>query len=711
MKISPLATVLSAVLLAPAVNANNEQDDPEIIEKIEVRGELLPTVHEDAANAVEIITSEQFERLGSSHIQDVLQQLGNVNFAGGSSRARFIQIRGIGERSQFVDPIIPSVGIAIDGIDYSGLGTIANTFDIERLELFKGPQGTTIGANAMAGYLNLYSTQPGEGENNRLMFEAGNYGHLNLGAAYGGEWDSKNSYRVSVSKLQGDGYIENTYLDKSDTNGFDELALRGSLKNIINDDWALTTAVHYFDLDNGYDAFSLDNTRETMSDTPGYDRQETQSIGITSYYRGLETLNNKVFVSVSKSDTEYAFDEDWAYPNFYPNYEADFGYNSFDAYHREHDNKQIDVSFSDKPDTWVAGLYYHQKSADLDRLDRVQSNYDVENVALYGEKRFEASKQLELSVGVRIENYQADYKDSNGIEVSNDEVMVGGHLSAINEYRDNLTVYVRMSRGFKPGGFNGEALSNLGDPNIGDLRFLLLDNASFETETLDNFEMGIRGGTTDGKIKANANIFYSSRDQMQVRQWITDQNLTDESEGNEPIFIGYISNAPSGANYGLETNLIYKPNYDVTLTTGFSLIETEVKNMVRLETDPNTFEQVLTDIDGRAQAHAPSYQYFITGNWRLSDRIEASVTYTGKDKYFYSISHDEESEAVHLLNASMKYIGDTVDITLWARNITDEEYGVRGFFFGNDPRDGYTAKKYEQLGEPAVVGVRFDYSF
>ena len=63
-----------------------------------------------------------------------------------------------------------------------------------------------------------------------------------------------------------------------------------------------------------------------------------------------------------------------------------------------------------------------------------------------------------------------------------------------------------------------------------------------------------------------------------------------------------------------------------------------------------------------------------------------------------------ENNILHPLN-------DNYQVKIWARNLTDEEYASRGFYFGNDPRDGYTAKQYTQLAEPLVFGVTLDYQF
>ena len=679
------------------------------IEKIEVRGELLPTTTATSSNAIEILDSDVIEVLGAAHLQDVLHQLGNVNFAAGSSRARFFQIRGMGERSQFVDPVNPSVGLAIDGIDYTGMASAATLFDVSQIEVFKGPQGTSVGANAMAGFINMFGNEPGEGIESRLRLESGNYGLRNIAAATGGDLGDHSQYRFSINKLDGDGYIHNQYLDRDDTNGFDELSMRLVANTYVNEDWTLKTIVHRFDIDNGYDAFSLDQNRTTLSDQPGFDRQETNSVGFNVSHSGLEQFDHKLFVSVTDTDLAYGYDEDWAFKGIHP-----YEYSSTDHYFRTRTASQFDYSLASKNDDWVMGVYRRDTDTDLDRvytyLSDFASSYSVASTAAYGEMRILTSDSLTLSAGLRLENYDSDYADTNTVSVNTSDTMWGGHVSAINKYHDNLSVYVRLSRGFKAGGVNGESLSRIGEEGLEQFTLELRERESFEPETLNNIEMGIRASNDDNSLTASANIFYSSRDNMQVKQWIHNE-LAVQQDGAAPKFVDYISNAPEGTNYGLETSVRYRPSQDVTLSAGVSLLESEVKNMFRLETDPDTYEKSRVSIGGRTQAHAPRYQYFVSGQWHLTDRISTSLSATGKDGYYYSFSHDSKSSAVDLVNASLTYRGDNLDITLWSRNMTDEDYGVRGFNFGNDPRDDYASKTYEQLGEPMVYGVKLDFVF
>ena len=705
MRAFRLSTLASACLVTPLVFADNAAPDMEVIE---VKGELLKTSITNATNAVDIIDQKLIEESGAAHIQDILQQTANVNFASGSSRARFFQIRGVGERSQFVDPVNPSVGVAIDGIDYSDMAGAATLFDIAQVEIFKGPQGTNVGANAMAGFINLTSTAPGSEQISKATVELGNYGLQQFAFAYGNDINEQTAYRVSVNKLDGDGYIDNRHLDRSDTNGFDELSIRANVEHEFNRDLTTTLTLHKFDFDNGYDTFSLDLDRTTLSDNPGFDRQDTTSIAANTLYTGFNDANVRVFLSNSNSDLEYGYDEDWAFAGIHED-----EYSSTDHYLRDRKANQLDVSVTSADQDWVMGVYFQTKETDLTRQYTYlsadfMSQYEVNNMAFYAEERHQVSESISISAGIRVEKYDADYQDSNAIVESTSETMAGGHLTISKQLEDNWLTYLRLSRGFKAGGVNGEALARKDEAGLERFRDELLLNANFESEILNNIEFGTRYNTE--ALQVTANVFYAYRDQMQVKQFITN-SLEVANSDEPPVFVGFLSNAPSGKNYGLETTFTYQWQDDVVFSGAFALLETEVDDMSRKETDPVTWEDKYVSIDGRAQAHAPGYQYNLGFDWQVTDRVSFNAEVVAKDSYFYSFSHDEKSDVSTLLNAGLVYRGDMVDVTFWMRNITDEDYGVRGFYFGNDPRDGYSAKNYEQFGEPRVFGVRLDYIF
>ena len=111
------------------------------------------------------------------------------------------------------------------------------------------------------------------------------------------------------------------------------------------------------------------------------------------------------------------------------------------------------------------------------------------------------------------------------------------------------------------------------------------------------------------------------------------------------------------------------------------------------------------DLDGREQAQAPNYQFFAGAEYFFDERWSLRVEVEGKDEYFFSASHTERSDAYELFNVSLAYAADGWSARLWGRNLSDEDVFVRGFFFGNDPRDGYTERGFTQLGEPRQYGL------
>ena len=225
-----------------------------------------------AATSMEIINSEVIERRKAQHIDTLLNTVANVNFASGASRGRFVQIRGIGERSQFVEPINPSVGVLLDGIDISGTNGAALTLDLDRIEILRGPQGTINGANALAGLINLKSNRPEAIKSGKLKIGFGNYEARTIDGSYSIPISDTSKFRIAVGRTLNNGFMSNDFLDRDNTNNIDESAIKSMFDWQPTDNLTMESTLLRLDIDNGYDAFSLDNTRRTLSNNPGHDR-------------------------------------------------------------------------------------------------------------------------------------------------------------------------------------------------------------------------------------------------------------------------------------------------------------------------------------------------------------------------------------------------------------------------------------------------------
>ncbi|MEP0356886.1 TonB-dependent receptor plug domain-containing protein [Paraglaciecola sp.] len=694
----PLATLISCLLINTHVSAQTGQEQTleESVEVIIVQGALTATPLSKMATSISVIDDEAIAQRQAQHLEDILNRAANVNFASGASRGRFIQIRGIGERSQFTDPVNPSVGYLVDGINYSGLLAGASTFDIAQIEIFKGPNSARFGADGLAGMINVISNDPTDEFTLDTQFGVANYGSWNLGAAIGGALSKSVKGRLSVHQNTSDGFIDNIWLGRDDTNNVDELTIRGKLNWQVSEDLSLNTVVHLIDVNNGYDAFSLNRDRTTLSDEPGFDTQESEAVAVAFKYEGLEFANLELQTSVMQADLGYGYDEDWSYVGIAPGWE----YSSTDYYFRDREDSSFEAKLSSKnsdTNAWVVGLYFADETEELTReytwlADPFESQVDRVDFALFGEYKYTLSESQWLTTSLRLASQTLDYVDSNLIDEEIDHTDWGAEVSYHQNVGDSSMLYLSLVRSYKMGGVNGQSLSKVDDEDVAEFRQTILDNAIFDAESLIGIEFGIKGANQDGTLTVDFSTFYQKRDDVQYKNSIV----------NGQSFVDFYENSTDGKNYGIEASLNYTLSDNLNAFANIGYLKTEISNITR---------QDGSNIDGRAQAHAPNYHINTGVNWQLSDSVSWLIEFDAKDEFYYSFSHDNKSDSILLAHTSMDYQVGKWQVSLYARNLFDEEYANRGFYFPNDPRDEYLPHVWEQLGEPRRVGVNFKYQY
>ncbi|MFQ3339280.1 MAG: iron complex outermembrane receptor protein, partial [Colwellia sp.] len=586
-------------------------NDPDNIETITVNSDFRQQNLQNAPTSMSVLTDIDIKQRNAKHLEELIAVSPNVNFASGSQRARYYQIRGIGERSQFQEPINPSVGVIIDEVDFTGIGSVASLFDVKQAEIFRGPQGTRFGANAIAGMINITTNEPTEDFEGTVQLGVGNYNTYDMGIALSGPATDSVNYRLAVNQSNSDGYIENIYLQDDDTNNRDELSIRGKLAIEASDNLTIDLAGYYFDFDNGYDTFSLDNTRETLSDEPGFDQQETAAFSAKFTYQGFDSATILAIISNADSDLAYGYDEDWAYVGISapdvienPDY-AYFEYSSTDHYYREKAvlttelraiSNQGQEIFNGSTD-WVAGIFYKQDDEDLLRQytyadgDFTSTN-ESKSIAVYGQLDTQLAEKWSLISGLRIENRTADYNNSELFNDTIDDTMVGGKVVLSYQQNEDSLWYASINRGYKTGGNNTDG--TLPD----DLR-------TFEPEYLMNYEIGYKVALLNNDAYIRSSLFYMDRTDMQVKSSKT--IIRDDSSAE---FISYLGNATSGSNYGAEIESAWTINDYVNIYGSIGLLNTE-------------FDQFIDDegnsLTGEEQAHAPNYQFNVGINYQPTD--------------------------------------------------------------------------------------------
>jgi outer membrane receptor protein involved in Fe transport len=667
-----------------AISASSQEstgDGDGDIEEVVVTAEFRNVAINEVASSVSLLVPESSAD-AANHLEEMLGRAVNVNLASGASRARFVQMRGIGERGQFAEPLNSSVALLIDGVDFSGLGTAATLFDVSQIEVLRGPQGTLYGANALAGLINVITPPAASEWQRKARFDAGNYGAFGLGGVVSGPLNDAVGMRLSAQRYSDDGFMQNRFLGDNDTDNHDETTLRLKLDG-SSDTVAWQLGAGLVDIANGYDAFSLDNNRQTRSDQPGVDEQTSRYLSARVEAKQLDWANVVAAFGFVGSDIRYGYDEDWTYDGFHP-----YGYSSTDYYERDVETVTADLRWLSKASDanaleWVVGVYVLERDVDLARTytwldDDFTSVFSVDRKALYGEVGLPLSELWTLSVGARFEQHQATYSDNAAVGFSPRDELLGARLRLEKSFQTGQLAYASFTQGYKSGGFNTSGTLDA------DLRL-------FDPETLWNLEVGYKTSVLNDSGQLRVALFHMARADVQIATSVV--RVRDDGSAE---FIEFTGNAASGANQGLEVELDLALSERVMMSAGVGLLDTQYQDFI---------DAAGNDLDGREQAHAPNYQAHLSLDYDISEAWFASLALEAKDGFYFSDSHSAQANSYALVNGALGYRNGRLTARLWGRNLADAEYHVRGFYFGNDPRSNYAESVWTQLGAPRQLGV------
>ncbi|MEL7442177.1 MAG: TonB-dependent receptor [Pseudomonadota bacterium] len=683
----------SVAAYAQQTNVSNTSDStPSDIERVIVSGDFRQTTLDQLSASATILDQERLRSRQPSHIDSVLNSIPNVNFAAGASRGRFVQIRGIGERSQFAEPINPSVSFIVDEFDFSGLAAAGLIFDTKQLEVYRGPQATLYGTGALAGAVKLSSNDVGSDAPDYVEARIGNKESYRIEGATGDDINTDWGYRVALVHNRSDGFVENTFLNRSDTANIDETALRFAVEGSVDERTTLALTYRWYDIDNGYDAFSLDNDNKTLSDEPGFDEHQTHAVSARSTTN--TAAGDFILIATHAShNIAYGYDEDWTFTGFHP-----WGYTSFDAYYRDVETQTGEMRFVssdsaalfDGMTDWTIGVFYKSTEEKLLRqytyLDSdFASEYTPTTTAIYAQTESRLNENLVLVAGLRVENYDFDYADNNQLTRAFDTTMVGGKVALQYTQGDHF-YYGSISRGYKGAGFNPDSRVN--------------DNQRFFDEEYNwNYEVGVKGPLFTPDLIARAAIFYMDRKDTQV----SDFDVITRDDGTAG-FVDIIDNADLGTNKGAELELSWIASDAWQLDASVGYLSATFEGYTLADG---------TEVSEQRQAQSPKWTANLYSEYALTDNMLWRVDVDYKSEYRFSDGHDVTSPSTTLVNSEIVVLHGDWQTSLWVQNAFDREYYTRGFGgFSNDPRDEYAFDEpYYQIGNGRQFGVTVKYAF
>lgn len=675
-----------------------------LLEEVNVTATLRPQALREVPNSVTVLDQRTLRDAGQQHFADVLGLVPNLNWAGGTSRPRYFQIRGIGEREQYEGAPNPSVGFLIDDIDFSGLGMAATLFDLKQIEVLRGPQGMRYGANALAGLIAVRSNDPEQEAHFGMEAGVGDYHTRSLGGYATAPVESLHSaWRVSLQQYRSDGFMTNTYLNRKDTNNRDELTGRFKWHWQVSDASTVDFTLLHANLDNGYDAWAIDNSRTTLSDQPGKDSQRATGAAVRYHSTAWDPYTLTVISTYADSHSVNSFDADWGNAHSWSPYT--YAYYARSDRDRKSGSLEVRVASpavsGDQPLAWLAGAYaLRMKENGRDFLvgdyaepfysssvnETLTSNYTATNVALFTQLDGNITSRTHWSGGIRVEQRNAHYQDFgiwNGEArppaSSARDRMAGLHLSLSRDLGADRSVYVTLARGYKAGGFNLGILPNE-------------DKRYFKPEYLWSLESGIKASYLDGRGYVDAAVFYERRRNLQSRT-----GVQLDPVGNPGSYTFVTTNVARGYNAGIELASRYRLAAHWEAGGSLGLLRTRASGAMDANGDV---------VPEREQEHAPEYTAAVSATWRVPQGWMARVDIVAKDNFYFDAAtdHNQQSHAYTLANVKAGYEQATWSVQAWCSNVFDKDYSVRGFFFANEPPN-WPDKLYTQKGDPRTVGI------
>src|SRR6202044_303139 len=436
----------------------------------------------------------------------------------------------------------------------------------------------------LAGLTGVRAVDPGKDSELNGEITGADYDTRAASLAVGDGFDAGNAgWRLVAQQYLSDGFRHNTYLNENSTNGYDEGTLRGKLRWQITDTLRADLTLMHVNINNGYDAWSINNTYTTYSNEPGRDAQLSNgaALRLVDSIAGVGELRS--VTSTASSRITYSFDGDWGDD---PYWLATTGYAPYDYFQSDNRIRRTlaeDLRLIGDPSQalfgrvrWLAGVYALRLTESdsqafvWDAFDAspdgglgaggsgLNSKFTATNVALYGSLDADLGPRTTLSGGLRLEQRVANYSDSADAQTpfpKETNHMVGGNLSWARKTGDGEHVYVTLARGYKGGGFN-----------IGS--GILSEQREFGPESLWSIEMGLKYAQTDSPLQLQTDVFYMRRQNMQVY-------LSEQLQQNNPLnYVFYTQNASNGENYGLEGEAAYRLSDRWQISGSGSLLHT-----------------------------------------------------------------------------------------------------------------------------------------
>ena len=733
-----LAASIALALAAPALAQDDEKKDeqPEAgtLETVTVTAQRRVENVQEVPVSITTVDTEKLDVIGSGgeDIRFLAGRLPSLNIESSFGRAfpRFY-IRGLGNTDFDLNASQPVSLVYDDIVQENPILKGFPVFDLEQVEMLRGPQGTLFGRNTPAGVVKFDSKKPSQTPEGYFQASYGSYGTTNLEGAIGGGFSDAWSARFSALYQHRDDWVDNTFTGENDTlEGYNERAARLQFLYAPNEDFDALFNVHARSLDGTARLFRANIIEPGSNDlVPGFERdeiaidgrnfQELDTWGANARLRwdfdrvslfsitGYESAD-----TLSRGDIDGGFGASFA-PPFGPGF-IPFPAESADGLP---DHGQFTQEFRVESNEWgdfdwQAGLFWFDEDITIDSFNydtlapgRPQNGYaqqkqDNQAYAIYASGEYDVTPAFKLRGGLRYTHDEKDFQaqrfqspigggTTDVLRANPSDSDVSWDLSGVYSVNDAVNLYARVARGFRAPSVQG--------------RLLFGDSISVaDSETVVSWEGGVKADLWDRRARLAFSVFSYT---------VEDQQLT--AVGGAANFNTLI-NADETDGQGFELDFEAYITENLLVTLGGSYNDTEIDDAgLAIQAcaggctvlDPPGSVPGTVSIDGNSLPQAPKWVWNMTARWGTQVGIGELYVYTDwyyRDEVNFFLYESEEFRGPALLEGGLR-VGYTwnagqYDVALFGRNITNEEEIVGGIDFNN--LTGF-------VNEPRIWGVEF----
>ncbi len=722
-----LGTTAGVMSAAFAAGAWAQATDTSELDQVVVTAQRREQSAQDVGIALSVISGDQLAARGVTNVNQLQYQTPSLEvvpaFGGGQPQFR---LRGVGF-DDYATNNTPTVGVYVDEVAYPvPAATQGVLYDIDRVEVLRGPQGTLYGRNTTGGAINFITKRPTSTLSAGVTAEYGRFDSAKVEGFVSGPISETLKGRLSAVTEQGGAWQKNRVTGQK-LGDADRSAARGQLDWTPTDKVDVLLNAHYGrDQSDGQGLYLLNVPGQT-----GDTKRNATGWGVSSTFAALAgvganakpsrdntssggSITANIDLDFAKLTSISAYDKlkrrelnDW---DAKPTSESDtFWSSDVDVFSQE-------LRLASKaagPLNWVAGAYYSHQSLDevfltdftqsLGFITNTHYTQKVESLSGFGQAEYSLSPRLKAIVGARYEHEERDLQNF-ATEIGGAPLFTNGNRhTSLNEWSgkaglefkadENVLLYANVSRGVKSGGFT------VYNSPFGD------QINAFKPEVVVAYEAGFKGDLARN-LRLNGSAFYYDYKNQQVLGVVI--NPTNGA-------IGRITNAPKSEIYGAELELQWTPIHGLQISQSFGYKKgsykeyfdvdatTAVKNAATGLWTAQTTDKSGQDLGFPRVSYGGSVSY----SWSVGAfDVQAATDYAYRDTLHSFLGDTYDVKAYWLANANLTLQPKEGpwSVGLWGRNIFNEKYDVTRNYF-------LASAKIGAAGKPATYGVRASYAF